>query len=83
LDHHAIRLEESAPREHRDGARRLPRSGGDDPALARGLPERELLEPGRFAWTGKNPLTTYLGANTASHYRTATKILKRWLRQRR
>jgi hypothetical protein len=35
----------------------------------------------RFAWTGKNPLTTYLGANTCSHYRTATKILKRWLRE--
>jgi hypothetical protein len=34
----------------------------------------------KFASTGKNPLTTYLGANTCSHYRTATKILKRWLR---
>jgi len=25
-------------------------------------------------------LTTYLGANSASHYRFATKVIKRWLR---
>ncbi len=51
-------------------------------SLAKGLSEEELLEPGHFAWTKKNPLTTYLGANTASHYRTAAKILKRWQRRR-
>ena len=50
--------------------------------LAWGLSEEELLEPGHFAWTKKYPLTTYLGPNTDSHYRTAKKILKRWLRQR-
>lgn len=49
-------------------------------ALAGSLTERQLLEPGVFPWTKKNPLTTYLGANTCSHYRTAGKILKRWLR---
>jgi len=49
-------------------------------SLVRELSSRELLNPGHFAWTGRNPLTTYLGANTCSHYRTATKILKRWLR---
>ena len=49
-------------------------------SLARELSPKELLAPGHFTWTGKNPLTTYLGANTTSHYRTATKILKRWLK---
>jgi hypothetical protein len=44
------------------------------------LPPASLLKPGKFAWTGQNPLTTYLGANTASHYRFATKVLRRWLR---
>ena len=49
-------------------------------ALAEGLSEEELFAPGHFPWTGENTLTTYLGANTFSHYRTATKILKRWKR---
>jgi len=49
-------------------------------SLAQELTPEELLIPGYFVWTGKNPLTTYLGANTTSHYRTATKILERWLR---
>ncbi len=44
------------------------------------LSAEELLEPGQFAWTGNCPLTTYLGANSASHYRFANKVLKRWLK---
>jgi len=52
-------------------------------SLVRVMPSKQLLEPGYFAWTGKNPLTTYLAPNTCSHYRTATKILKRWLRTQR
>lgn len=51
-------------------------------SLVQKLTEDELLASGHFHWTGKNPLTTYLGANTASHYRTASKILKRWLTSR-
>ncbi|MHC5004776.1 MAG: ClbS/DfsB family four-helix bundle protein [Planctomycetota bacterium] len=51
-------------------------------ALAKGLDEEALLRPGHFAWTGKHPLVTYLGPNTASHYSAATRILKRWLRTR-
>lgn len=50
--------------------------------LARALSEDQLLRPGHFAWTGKNPLVTYLGANTASHYRFAKKVLRRWAKQR-
>jgi hypothetical protein len=49
-------------------------------ALAESLSEDQLLTPGYFAWTGRLPLVAYLGPNTCSHYRTATKILKRWLR---
>lgn len=50
-------------------------------ALAERLSESQLLEPGSFAWTGKYPLTTYLGPNTCSHYRFGIKVMKRWLRQ--
>lgn len=44
------------------------------------LSDDQLLKPGSFAWTGAYPLTTYLGPNTASHYRFASKALKRWCR---
>jgi hypothetical protein len=50
--------------------------------LARELSEAQILEPGAFAWTGRNALVTYLGANTASHCRFAQKVLKRWLKNR-
>lgn len=49
-------------------------------ALVKGLSEAELLEPGRFAWTGKLPLASYVAPNTCSHYAVARKILTRWLR---
>lgn len=48
-------------------------------SLVRRLSPKDLLAPGRFAWTGQHPLTTYLAPNTSSHYRWATKVLKRWL----
>ena len=50
--------------------------------LAASLTEEDLIKQGRFAWTGKNALVVYLSANTASHYRFAQKVLKRWLRQK-
>ena len=46
--------------------------------LVEELSPKQLLEPGHFAWTGKNSLTTYLGASTASHYRFASKVIQRW-----
>lgn len=49
--------------------------------VARQISTKELFTPGYFAWTGKALLSTYLAANTCSHYRTATKYLKRWLRR--
>ena len=42
------------------------------------LSEKQLLRPGHFDWTGTSPLATYLGANSASHYRFASRVLKRW-----
>lgn len=50
--------------------------------LVHELSEEEILEPGHFGWTGKNALVAYVGANTASHYRFAQKVLKRWLKTR-
>jgi hypothetical protein len=44
------------------------------------LSPESLLTPGYFAWTGKYPLTTYLVPDTASHYRFAIKVIKRWQR---
>jgi hypothetical protein len=44
------------------------------------LSPEQLLTPGHFRWTGKYPLTTYLGPNTASHYRFAMKVINRWLK---
>jgi hypothetical protein len=49
-------------------------------ALAQSLTESQLLKPGAFAWTGKNALVTYLSANSASHYRFANKVLKKWMK---
>ncbi|MEM8757854.1 MAG: ClbS/DfsB family four-helix bundle protein [Planctomycetota bacterium] len=48
--------------------------------LARELPELDLLERHRVAWTGTSTLASYLGANSASHYRTATRIVRRWIK---
>jgi hypothetical protein len=50
-------------------------------AMVQALSAAQLLSPGHFAWTGKHPLTTYLGPNTASHYRFAAKVIKRWLKR--
>jgi hypothetical protein len=48
--------------------------------LVESLGESELLETGHFAWTRKSSLSTYIGPNTASHYRFAVRVLKRWLK---
>lgn len=40
------------------------------------LSESELLDPGHFSWTKKNPIVIYIAPNTASHYRWATKKIK-------
>lgn len=51
-------------------------------SLTQSLTEKQLLSAGAFAWTGTNAIVTYLSANSASHYRFANKVLKRWTRSR-
>lgn len=48
--------------------------------LVESLSPAQLLSPGHFNWTGTHPLTTYIGPNTASHYRFATRVIDRWLK---
>ncbi|MGD2069412.1 MAG: ClbS/DfsB family four-helix bundle protein [Gemmatimonadota bacterium] len=76
-------LNREIQRKHRDESPDRARadfeaSHADVLEVARDLPAEALLRPGHFEWTGKHPLTTYLGPNTASHYRFAIKVLKRW-----
>ena len=81
------RLNKAIWRKHRDKSWRQVKKEFDSSyeeilKLAQLLDERELLAPGYFPWTKKLPLMTYVAANTSSHYRTATKLLRRWLRSR-
>jgi hypothetical protein len=48
--------------------------------IVEALPANHLIMPGHFAWTGQHPLATYIGPNTASHYRFASRAITRWLR---
>lgn len=79
-------LNRDLQREHRDRPTdelqaELEASHAEVLQLARRSSAAELFTPGRFPWTGKNALVTYLGANTASHYRFACKVLRRWARR--
>lgn len=81
------RLNKAIWRKHRNKSWRKVREEFDSSyeeilSQARKLEENELLTPGFFPWTKRLPLMTYVAANTSSHYRTATKLLKRWLRAR-
>jgi hypothetical protein len=49
--------------------------------IVKTLSPEQLLESGHYEWTGRHPLTTYIGPNTASHYRFAMKVIKRWLKR--
>lgn len=57
------------------------RGYGEIVGLVERLSEGALLDPAYFSWTRKNALVTYLGPNTASHYRFATKVLRRWMKK--
>ncbi len=51
---------------------------------ARTMDESVLLEVGKFAWCGPTwSVAKYIRANTAAHYRWASRHFKRWLKQRR
>lgn len=50
--------------------------------LARSLDEPALCEPLRFTWTGPTwSVARHIRANTASHYRWASKHFRKWLRE--
>lgn len=49
--------------------------------LVRELTEQQLLEPGHIVWTGKLPLVSYIAPNTVSHYRWATKKIRKLLKK--
>lgn len=44
------------------------------------MTEEELFTPGFYAWTGNSLLRDYVNANTASHYRWASKLIKKFIR---
>jgi hypothetical protein len=46
-----------------------------------GMTEEELFTPGFYAWTGNSLLRDYVNANTASHYRWATKLIRKFAKQ--
>lgn len=45
-----------------------------------GMTEEELFSPGFYAWTGNSLLRDYVNANTASHYRWAVRLIKKFTR---
>ncbi len=40
------------------------------------MTEEELFTPNQYEWTGNNLLRDYVNANTASHYRWASKLIR-------
>lgn len=45
------------------------------------IPEADIFPVGRFAWTGKGNLASYILANTANHYRWAKTQIRKWQRE--
>jgi len=45
-------------------------------ALVEGMTEEEIFEPGRYAWTGKDPLMIWIAANTNGHYEWARRNIR-------
>lgn len=57
--------------------RRLKLSHGRVMKFVDQLSETQLLQPGHYVWTKKLPLISYVGPNTAGHYRWAQKKIRR------
>ena len=49
-------------------------------AAIHSMTEEELFTPQRYAWTAKQPLVSYIAANTSSHYRWASKLIQKFVR---
>jgi hypothetical protein len=45
----------------------------------RAIPEAEMFDSNRFAWTGDGNLVGYIMANTANHYRWAKRLIREWM----
>jgi len=49
--------------------------------LIEDVPDDDLVAVGRFNWTGPSwTLSDYVRANTASHYRWASKHVRKWMK---
>ena len=47
-------------------------------AMINSVSEEALFTPGYYQWTGKGLLRDYVDANTASHYRWASKLIRKF-----
>ena len=69
--HHDDQLEHVMA-DWRDSSRRLD-------MFAQAVPEADLFEPGRLAWTGRGTLASFVYECGANHYRWAAQEIKRGL----
>lgn len=46
------------------------------------IPEADMFEHGRFAWTGRLNLAEYITGNTCNHYAWANIQISRWMKKR-
>lgn len=44
------------------------------------MTEEELFEPRQYAWTGNGLLRDFVNANTANHYRWASRLIRKFIR---
>lgn len=45
-------------------------------ALVEGMEEEQILTPGLYPWTGKDPLLTWIDGSTATHYHWARRNIR-------
>lgn len=69
--------EQCEDQSYRSIRRKLKLSHGRVMKFVDQLSETKLLHPDHFLWTGKLPIVSYIGPNTAGHYRWAQKKVKR------
>lgn len=69
--------DEFAPVEMASVRRRLKLSHGRVMKMVGELSENQFQNPGHFRWTKKNAIASYIVPNTVSHYRWATRKIKK------
>ena len=45
-------------------------------SIVENIPEEEMLELGRYSWTGKLPLIAWIAGNTCQHYQWAIQMIR-------